>query len=176
MNYITIKKHDDFQALFDVDVLITGDLARQREELEWNTWHLSFDKKFVQKLKIDDLQRFVAKLIDSRVQQLRRQSNHTPVTFYVWFEKAALQLCFDFLSGKDIKLPFERGLNLLSSIDPVLTIFLSEAQRIAIHGNLNDFIESVRTDSGWEGDPGWDDDEPEWIQDVYVTTLKVTPC
>lgn len=171
MNYTKIKKCKDFQALFDKDILITGDPARQREELEWNTWNLSFDKKFVQKLTLDDLQRFIAQLADSRVQQLKKQNNHTPVTFYVWFDDMSLNLCFDFLSGKDIQLPFGCKLNLLSFVDPVLKSFLSEAQRVAVQGNWGDFIISVRSDSGWEGDPGWDDDETEWIQDVYVTTL-----
>lgn len=170
MNYITIKKRSDFQKLFEIDILITGNLKKQREELEHNTWHLSFDKKFVKKITIDDLQWFISTLMKIRIQQLKIQNNNTPVTFYVWFEEISLQLCFDFLSGKNIKLPFGRELNLLSSVDQVLNQFLTEAQ-------------SKNNALSWEnitilnpGDPGWDDDDDNdtlnWKQDVYVTTLS----
>ena len=68
-------------------------------------------------------------------------------------------------------MPFGRELNLLSSVDPILNQFLTEAQ-------------SDESALDWKnitilnpGDPGWDDDDDDdtsnWIQDVYVTTL---PC
>ena len=168
MNYTTIEKHTDFQELFDIDILITGNPKKQRDELEHNTWCISFEQTFVKELALSDLQWFISTLVETRVQQLKKQHNHTPVTFYVWFEEVSLQLCFDFLSGKNIQLPFGRKLNLLSSVDPVLNQFLTEAQ-------------SEKNALSWEnftilepGDPGFgedEDDAPDWIQDVYVTTL-----
>ncbi|HEV2601208.1 MAG TPA: hypothetical protein VGT41_02835 [Candidatus Babeliales bacterium] len=168
INYANIKKYDDLEEVFDANILITGSLARQKEEISENTWKVAFDDKFIQKLTIKDLEQFIERLVQTRIRQLERQMNHTPVTFYVWFDDMSLHLCFDFLSGKGIKLPFGCKLNLLSSIEPVLKSFLTEAQRAAIHGHVN--IDDLIFFS--PGDPGLDDEEPEWIQDVYVTTLQ----
>lgn len=173
MNYVTIKNYDDFQELFDANILITGDLARQREELEWNTWHLSFDKKFIKKLSINDLQQFVAHLVETRIKQLKSEGNCASVTFYVWFDIMSLNLCFDFLSGKDIALPFTKShlLNIVDSVDHILKKFLTEAQRIAVHGNWAGFTVINPGDPDWNDEE--DDDDDDFILDVYVTTLQI---
>lgn len=166
INYAHIKEYDDFEEIFDANILITGNPARHKEEICENMWKVGFDKKFIKKLTLQDLKQFIAKLVQTRVQQLKRQMNDTPVNFYVWFDEMSLHLCIDFLSGKEIMLLPGGRYNILSSVDPILVSFLAEIHRVTVHGNLQDF----RVIN--PGDPGWDDDdEPEWIQDVYVTTL-----
>ena len=169
MNYITISHFSHLQEVLDADILITGNPQRQQEELAYNTWEISFDSNFIHQVTLQDLQQFMKTLVLTRTKQLQRKNLRVPVTFYVWFEEMSLQLCFDFLSGKNIKLPFGRELKILPGLDEVLTKFLTESQRIAIHGNL-DMITFFEP-----GDPGWDEfnnlPDPEWIQDVYVTTL-----
>ncbi|HEV2601925.1 MAG TPA: hypothetical protein VGT41_06570 [Candidatus Babeliales bacterium] len=173
INYAHIKKYDDFQEIFDANILITGNPARQKEEICENMWKVGFDKKLIKKLTMQDLQQFIEKLVQVRIEQLKRQMNYTPVTFYVWIDEMSQHLCFDFLSGKDIVLPPEGRFNILSSVDQILASFLAEVQRVATHGNLQDFRVINPGDPGWDDDDFWGEKiQQQYIQDIYITTLE----
>ncbi|MFA5998700.1 MAG: hypothetical protein WC747_01625 [Candidatus Babeliales bacterium] len=175
MNYIKITKHSDFKELLEEDILITGKASRQKEELDYNTWGIMFDYDFVAKVTLQDLQNFFAELKHYKSMQLKKNKYKGPVTLYIWVEDMSLQLCFDILSGSNIKLPFRNcKLNILKSMDPILQNFLDAAQRAAVR-ECTIGIEEIKFFE--PGDPGFDDfdkmevDKTERICDVYVTTL-----
>lgn len=168
MNYININNYTNLLELLDINILITGDLNKQREELEYNTWEMTFDRDFIKTITLQNLQDFISKLINNRADQVAK-ANKSPATFYLWYDEQSLNLCFDILSGNNIKLPFGCTLNVFKTPYPILEKFLKDAQ-------------SDTNYLSWEnltilnpGDPGFgeddDDDEIDWIQDVYVTTL-----
>jgi len=167
MNYITIEKSRDFQELLDVDILITGDVHRHKEEWEYNTWNLSFDVNFIKSLTRHDLNTFIYDLIKNRKQQVV-DLNNGPATFYMWYDEQSLNLCFDILTGTNISLPFGCELNILNTFDSILDKFFVDVQP---ENNPLSWDKIIILEPGDEGFGDDDDDEIDWIQDVYVTTL-----
>jgi hypothetical protein len=168
MNYININNYADLQYLLNVDILITGDLSQQKEELYYNTWCLNFDKDFVKTLSITDLQNFIQELIDNRAKQVIN-INKGSATFYLWYDEQSFNLCFDILSGKNIKLPFGCKLNILKKTDSILEKFLADTQAETNYLSWENLKIINRGDPGWDKDD--ENDVPEWIGNVYVTTL-----
>ena len=169
MNYITIKQYCNFQELLDIDTLITGDTCCHKEELEYNTWHLSFDAKFAQTLTIEDIKVFIRKLIQNRAQKVIN-SNHGPATFYAWYEAQSFNLCFDILSGVDISLPFHCKLHFLTKIDPIIKTCLEDVQTKNNVLSWEDFTILNPGDSGWDVEEKGVD-VSNLVQDVYVLIL-----
>lgn len=169
MNPAHIDSKEALQQILNEDILITGDLNQQKEELYYNTYELSCDKDFIKTLSLQDLHNFILKLITKRTDQVV-QANNGPATFYLWYDEQYLTLCFDVLSGATIKLPFGFKLNVLKTPLSILKKFHNAA-----YDDKNYLT--------WEnltilnpGDPGFDDDDDneypdDWILDVYVTTL-----
>jgi hypothetical protein len=126
-----------------------------------------FEKEYLKTLTLDDLHNFLEKLIEKRSKQIIN-ANKGYATFYLWYNPQSACLSFDILSGTNIKLPFGCKLNIIQNPLTVLSTFLKEEQ-------------ADITSLSWEnfkiinpGDPGWDNDDDnndDWIQDVYVTTL-----
>jgi hypothetical protein len=170
MNYIQIKQFSDFEELLNIDILITGDLMKQNEEREYNTWCISFDQAFIKSIKLPDLYNFLEILIKNRSQQVKKMKNG-PATFYLWYDKQSFNLCFDILSGNNLKMPFD-----------CITII-----KHTPHDILTNLLNDTQADTNylsWEnitilnpGDPGCDDDDDEeydnskYVLDVYVITL-----
>ncbi len=170
MNTIGITDYKDFQELFNESILITGKLSKQQEEIRHNTWGIMLDSEFAQKVTLQDLQLFFKELMHHKSIQLQQNKYKGPVTVYFWVEELSGRLCFDILSGRNIKLPFSCKLNLLSSIDPILQSFLNINHRTATTG-ADIAMEDIKFLE--LGDEGFGDDYTvDWIQDVYVTTLS----
>lgn len=168
MNYITIAKSRDLQELLDADILITGDIHRHKEEWEHNTWYISFEATFVKSFTRHDINAFIHDLIKNREQQVI-DINKGPATFYLWYDEQSLNLCFDILSGMNINLPFGCKLNILNKFDFIVDKFLANVQpenNALSWGNFTILN---------PGDPGWNDndDEIDWIQDVYAAILPL---
>ncbi|MBI2259965.1 MAG: hypothetical protein HYU67_13830 [Flavobacteriia bacterium] len=166
MNYITIKNYHDLEYILNADILITGDIHRQREELDHNTWNLSFDNNFIKNFSLVELNDFIKKLIDIRTEQIIN-IGRGPATFYLWYDEQSLNLCFDVLSGNNVKLPFGCTLNVLNKFESILKKSLKDLQSDTNYLSWEN-IEIVEP-----GDPGWDNenDEPEYILDLYVVVL-----
>jgi len=169
MNHITIYSLNDLQEIFDAEIFISGSQAMMQEEIKQNCWCLSFEKNLTTHIRLNDLLQFIADLKRKRISQLQQNNIVSSVTFYMWFDEMASQLCFDLTSGKNTRPPFGCTLNILQSPESILQKFLDDCQ-------------SKIPALSWEnltilnpGDPGFgedNDDEAEWIQDVYVTTLQ----
>ncbi|MCX5922988.1 MAG: hypothetical protein NTU89_00295 [Candidatus Dependentiae bacterium] len=168
MNYTKINNLNNLEEILNQDILITGDLKQQKEEIYYNTYELSFDKDFIKTLSLKDLHNFILKLIKKRTDQVIL-TNNGPATFYLWHDEQYLTLCFDVLSGADIKLPFGFKLNFLETPLSILKKFHNAA-----YDDTNYLT--------WEnltilnpGDPGFDDDDEydnsKYVLDVYVITL-----
>lgn len=169
MNYTTIEKFSDFKEILDADILITGDPTKQREELEYNTWYLSFSVSFIKELTLSDIQAFIDDLIKNRKQQAI-DINKGPVTFYIWYDEQSLNLGFDILSGTNINLPFGCKLNVLNDFNSILNKVLADGDPENNPLNYKNFTFLEQEDPGWDEFDS-DDDEVTWIQDVFVRTL-----
>jgi len=122
MNYTKINNFNNLEQVLNEDILITGDIKQQKEEMYYNTYELSFNKDFIKTLSLEDLHNFILKLITKRTDQVM-QANNGPATFYLWYDEQYLTLCFDVLSGADIKLPFGFKLNVLKTPLSILKKF-----------------------------------------------------
>ena len=169
MSHTVIKKFSDLDFIIQDNIFLSGNTKSIQKETYENMWEITFDKQFIAQISIEDLNAFLKKLLQNRSEQMKTRFSHNYATFYFWFDEQALQLRFNILSGKNIKLPFECKLKIEQTVDPIFIHFLSEAQRIAIHGNLQDFIIIDRDDPRW--DTFEDIDPTSWTQPVYVKKL-----
>jgi len=171
MNPAHIDSKKILEELINVDILITGNSTDQLKELYYNTWGMSFDREFIKTLTLQDINDFVTELIENRSQQVS-DINKGPATFYLWYEEKSVCLCFDILSGANITLPFRCQINTISTPVPIIQEFLKDAQ-VEIHPlHFQNFTFLKPGDPGWdEFDKDEDNNTPEWILDVYVTTL-----
>lgn len=171
MNYIKIKKLTDLQIVLVCPIFLTEETAVERVDILRNTWGIKFANALIKKLTLQDLSHFVVELIKYRTQQICMLRLSTHVTLYIWFDYQALALCFNILSGENIKLPFGCTLNFLDSYEPILNNFLTIAKDNVIHGNYLGITKIIE-----KGDPDWDDDDDwdpkKYVQDVWVTTLR----
>lgn len=167
MNPSHIASKKTLQELINVDILITGDSTKQLEELYYNTWGMSFDRNFIKTLTIQDIYNFLTQLIKNRSQQVS-DINKGPATFYFWYDEQSVCLCFDILSGTNIKLPFQCQTNLISTPTPIIQAFLKDAQA-EIHPL--DFENFTFLNPG---DPGWDEfDKEDEEEDISQQTIIV---
>jgi len=169
MNYIQIKQLADFEELLNIDILITGDLTQQNREREYNTWCISFDQTFIKSIKLPDLDNLLDTLIQNRSQQVKN-INNGPATFYLWYDEQSFNLCFDILSGDNLKMPFDCITNIKDTPHDILIRLLHDTQADTNY-------------LSWENltilnpeDPEFDDDDDKYdnskyILDVYVITL-----
>src|SRR5579862_3921304 len=95
MNYILITKPSDFKKIIDSAIFITGEMSRQDDEIQENMWAFSLDDQMAKTLGVDDLSKFVEKLIEQRKKQLSGK----PATFYLWLDEVVGQIRFNLLSG-----------------------------------------------------------------------------
>lgn len=172
MNYITIEKLEDLNQLLEVDIYLTGKLECMQEELEYNTWGIMFDTKLVQELSVSTLKSFMFELINKRSEQVEYLGLVTGATFYMWFDEMSCQLCFDVLSGRDIKLPFRCTVRIVKNCETILKTFLEEAKEVAKRGSDIGFEDIKFLEPGDEGFGEIEEQDPKsFIQEVYVTTI-----
>ncbi len=158
------------QEIINEEIFITGDITQQKEELYHNTWQMWFEKEFLKTLSLVDLQDFLEKLIQKRSQQTI-EANKGYTTFYLWYSGQSATLCFDILSGKNIKLPFGCTVNIVHNPDIILSTFLKEEQADITPLSFENFKFFEPGDPGWDEFDNDDEDEEEYVLDVYVTVL-----
>lgn len=167
MNPVHISSKETLQELINVDIKITGDLGKQQEEVYYNTWGMSFDRDFIKTLTIQDINDFVIELIKNRSQQVS-DINKGPATFYLWYDEQSVCLCFDILSGDNIRLPFRCKVNQIATPIPIIQAFLKDAQA-EIHP-----LDFQNFKFFEPGDPGWDEfDKEEEEEDISLKTIDV---
>lgn len=162
MNYILIKKLSDLLALIDAPLFLLGQKSLIDEETYQNMWAISFSDKLIQKLTAEDLATFISQLLEKRTLQVSAMNQMTPVTFYLWFDKQALQLRFNIISGDIVALPFTCKFNLISSFQPILQDVIATGRIVATKGDLIQFIDFDDVD---------DASEAEYVLDVYRRVL-----
>jgi hypothetical protein len=171
MNYLTIEKLQDLDQLLMMDIYLTGKEKNQQDELRYNTWEISFSNKLIEQLTLDDLKKFIDVLIKRRSDQVKELDISEGATFYMWFDAMSFHLCFDILSGRNIKLPFGCKVHVVKSYEVILKKFFKEA-KIAAEQDCHIPFENIKfLEPGDEGFGIEEDHEIDWTQDVYVTTL-----
>ncbi|MCX5923081.1 MAG: hypothetical protein NTU89_00790 [Candidatus Dependentiae bacterium] len=168
MSHAAIKNWDELQDLLEDPIFLSGNTFSTKEEISNNIWSITFDQDFVKTIQVKDLEKFISQLLSNRSEQINNKFNAIPATFYLWYDAQSVQLKFNILSGKNIKLPFGCKLNILNSPMPIFQKFLDEAQAEI---NPLDFQNFTFLNPG---DPGFEEEEEDtidWILDVYVTIL-----
>ncbi len=164
MNHITINKLTDLQNVLEASIYISGSKSLVEEETDNNMWMLTFSDKLIKKLEIKDLENFLLELLKKRSFQLALIDPKTIATFYLWFDKQALQLRFNLISGENVVLPFSCKLNLLTSPESIFNDLITTIRRVDVEGDVVEFFE-----------PSEDfDDVPqeEYVLDLYFKILK----
>ena len=160
---------NELQYVINADIYLSGSSFGQQEEIYNNTWQISFDKGIASKINKKDLEKFFYELLEKRYQQIDTFYKNIPVTFYMWVDEISMQICFNFLSGQDIKLPFHCKINMIN--DPIFIFdqFLASI----VKGGVINFDEVIFFE---KDDPRFDeiDDEAHlqnFVLNVYVITL-----
>lgn len=138
----------------------------QAEALCWNMWCISLERDLVQTIVVQDLVYFVNKLVATRKHQLQGRKITNDVTFYMWFDKQALQLRFSLTSAAVSSLPFQCKVNLIDIPEPILKDFIDTVKQINQFGDDVEVFEVE--DSAWD-----EDDDMEYVLDVFVQPLHL---
>lgn len=162
MNVITICSSNDLLKLQYKDICLSG-IAE--DEITQNMWCIAIDEHGINQITTNMLMHFFDNLISQNEQHIRSSYPEIQATLYVWFDKQALQLRFNILSGVAIELPFRCSLNIVSSLRTIIDNFLN-----AVHTatQLGDNL-AVSNNDDYEFN---NDDEQVFILDVYVRILN----
>jgi hypothetical protein len=165
MNYSAIYQHKDLQKIIESPILITGDPLLLNEEIEHNMWALTFDESLIETIEASELELFINQLLQKKSEQLSNIDPHLSATFYLWFDAQALQLRFNIISATQSNLPFGCKLNQLTSSHNILLNFISTACQVAQEGDVIEYFDAEENNE--------DDNDEEFILDVYVETLPL---
>lgn len=163
MNHIIINKLTDLQKVIEKPFYISGQQSLVTEETYNNMWALTFSKKLIKKIEIKDLETFLLALLKNRVSQLFSIDAKLRATFYLWFDKQALQLRFNIISIDTIALLFGCKLNILHSPESILSDFIKTTRHIAIEGEYIEFFNHAEDID--------DKAEEEYTLDVYTKSF-----
>lgn len=162
MNIITICSVDNLHEIINHTVCLSGAID---EEIGENMWCISLDENCMQQVTGTGIIRFFDRLVIEKTHQIRLLHPQMQAILYVWFDRQALQLRLNILSGASTELPFQCRIQKVALLRPIVDNFLSTVRSIAYHGEQVEFIEPTAADFD-------DDDEQDFILDVYVMTLN----
>lgn len=167
MSYIEINKLFDLEYVLYAPIKIFGNIEHLYEEIYNNEWKIASSEEMIKKLKIEELQQFLNKLLTIRRRQLAKINPKNPVKFYLWFDAQALHLRFNLISGENKSLPFGAKLNIVNTPDNILEKFLTETLQYKTEGEVIEWL--------YPGDKGFDDEDDfsDFVLDVYC--LEITP-
>lgn len=164
MNYITINKLSDLKNILEESIYISGNQSLIEEETDHNMWALTFSDTLIKKLEVKDLEKFLSELLKKRSLQVTSIDPKLIATFYLWFDKQALQLRFNLISDENVTLPFDCKLNLSSSPEPIFNDLIAIGRQVAIEGDIVEFFEPSQDFN--------DKTEEEYMLNVYVQIIK----
>lgn len=159
MNTITITQYADLLTVINEPIYITSSLLHIAQETDINMWTLSLGDSFLEIIDQKLLEDFMIKLLTKRKSQLIQIKPALNAIFYMWFDQQASQLRFNLISSAARKLPFGCKINRLSSYHSILQNFIATNKQ----SNQLTYFDS---DDNWD-----DDDNTEYILDVYVVTI-----
>jgi len=166
-NYIIIRKLADLQKILMSKMYLEQETAQSVQGILRNSWGMRFSNKLSKKIEKKDLSQFVLDLIQSRTEQLCKMNLGVNATLYIWFDTSFAQVCFNILSGENIKLPFDCTLNFVDSSDLILQYYLNAASEYS-NGNYYKMSSFEKENINWDDDG----DPKKYILDVWVTTLR----
>ncbi len=161
MNNIKISQLDQCEIIINDLVYLSG---KQSEETYHNMWCISLDGDLIKNIKIEPLKCFIDRLIENREQQVQSSSSSGSIIFYMWFDKQTLQLRFNIITGNERTLPFTCKLQLFNTYESILKNFINTVQEVDQFGDDIKFFDKQ--------DINWDEDEQEYILDVFVKKLN----
>jgi RNA binding exosome subunit len=168
MNIITIHAVDDLQTILEDSFYISDKLVELNKEVPHNMWCITISDDIVLHVSATDFLNFFDALLQKMLRQLQGAGLDTKATFYVWFDKQALQLRFNVISGHAKELSFGCDVRIVASPQDILEDFIKIAQEVACNG---DQVEILDPDGDWD-----DENEEPFVLDVYVAQLRGKSC
>ncbi len=162
MNIITISHINDLHEIINHQICTNGIM---QDEIEENMWCISIEEGCIPDFTVDAFLGFFNTFMVEKARQIRLLDEHKQATLYVWFDKQALQLRFNILSGVVVDLPFQCQLKKVFSLASIIEDFLNTVRSFAQHGDTVEFLELDNSDFD-------EDDEEDCVLNVYVVTLN----
>lgn len=166
MNFLEINKLFDLQQILNEHFLITGKKSLIEKETYHNMWGITINDSLIKKIQLSDYKEFLSKLLQIRRKQLLQIDPCFTAVFYLWFDKQAMQLRFNFISGCNLSLPFNCKLNMVNSATPILKDFITTIRKYDSEQDIIEFLEPYE-----DFDNTTEDD---LILDVYVELIGST--
>jgi hypothetical protein len=131
MSVITLRALHDVNPIIHDEPYISGNTAQVHQEIEHNMWCIEVDETLLHSTTIQNLLQFFDNLIDKRSRQIEKNNPSIPATLYMWFDKQALQLRFNILSGIVEHLPFRCTVHKIDSLESIIKDFFDTARHVA---------------------------------------------
>ena len=163
MNYKEIHTISELKNI--ENTIVTTQLFKDTGDVNANMWILSFSPSIVRYITDIRIKKFMQTVIHYWQQQTVSISKSIPVTFYMWFDEQVGHLCFNLLFVSKNDLPFGCTVHFVD-MDTIIDSFLTST----IQGGIIPFsgITEINENCHMEED----DDEQDFILDVYVVTLN----
>uniref|UniRef100_UPI00404A99EE hypothetical protein n=1 Tax=Flavobacterium sp. TaxID=239 RepID=UPI00404A99EE len=142
---------ENLDEIISEKVYLTENLDALDKEIENNHGSIGIDFDVAKQINKNDLRDFFKKLIENRFEQLNKSGKIMDLIFYTWFDEQAGNLNFNFINAGHENLPFGAKLELVDSIDIILSDFLNSKYLVGIPWDeLQDF--SSDFDDNYERD------------------------
>lgn len=155
MNLIEINNIEDLNYLLVHEYIILNKYNQIDDEIYHAMWCIYWAEDDKRNISSAELINFFKKLLEK---QKRSKKPELSITFYLWFDRLASQLRFNFLNGCIEKLPFGCELNYLDKPDEIIQAFLNSQMGEIIEPNINDSSDDSH-------------DDPPYILPVYKICL-----
>lgn len=165
MNYKEIHTISELKNI--ENTIVATQLCKNAGDTDANMWILSFSPSITHSISATKIRNFIQTVIRCWQQQITVIDTPISVTFYMWFDEQVGHLCFNLLFASKHDLPFGCTIRFVS-IDTIIDSFLTST----IQGGIVPFSEISEVSENCHTEEENDDDEQDFILDVYAVTLN----
>lgn len=165
MHIITICYVKDLREIIDHPINLSGIVS---EEIDDNMWCITLEEDCLSRFTQDSMVQFFDTLIAKKSHQIHLLNPQMQATFYLWFDRQALQLRLNILSGVVINLPFQCRVQKTASLAYIIDDFLQTVRSVVQQAEQIEFIEPAAPDF----DDDETDDDEDFTLDVYTIVLN----
>ncbi|MFK7806245.1 MAG: hypothetical protein AB8F74_00460 [Saprospiraceae bacterium] len=113
-------------------IFIAIDKEDLQKEIETNCWSISIPIQLIEKIKEEELTKFIERIKHNRKDQLNKSDKRVDLLYYSWHDEMSSQFKFNFINANHNQLPFGIPIIQVESESKILTNFLKSNSQKAI--------------------------------------------
>ena len=115
----------DIQEIKSDRLFITDSIDNLEEEVKNNCWSISMTREIASACEVDEVIEFLREVKADRSEQLKKSEYKVGLIYYLWVDKQAGQLRFNFINSNHDRLPFGARLAFVDTEHEIISDFLT---------------------------------------------------